>query len=54
MNPDVRHPRWSQSREKRIDGSKLFGYRWLDTEFLNGYADEVGHLYEGMDLKKYF
>ncbi len=54
VNPDVKHPRWSQAREKRIDGSKLFGYRWLDTQFLNGYADEVGHLYEGMDLKKYF
>ena len=54
MNPDVRHPRWSQATEKRIDGGKLFGYRRIDTLFLNGYADEVAHLYEGMDLKKYF
>ncbi len=54
VNPDVSHPRWSQSREKRIDGSKLFGYRWQETQFLNGYADEVAHLYEGMDLKKFF
>ena len=54
VNPDVRHPRWSQSREKLIDGSKLFGYRWQETQFLNGYADEVAHLYEGMDLKKFF
>ena len=54
VNPDVSHPRWSQATEKRIDGSKFFGYRRIDTLFLNGYADEVAHLYEGMDLKKYF
>ena len=54
VNPNVSHPRWSQSTEKRIDGSKLFGSRRIDTLFLNGYADEVAHLYEGMDLKKYF
>lgn len=54
VNPDVDHPRWSQKTEKRIDGSKLFGWRRIDTHFLNGYADEVAHLYEGMDLKKFF
>ena len=54
VNPDVSHPRWSQATEKRIDGSKLFGYRRIDTRFLNGYADEVAHMYEGMDLKKHF
>ncbi len=54
VNPDVSHPRWSQATEKRIDSSKLFGYRRIDTQFLNGYADEVGHMYEGMDLKKHF
>ena len=54
VNPDVSHPRWSQATEKRIDGNKFFGYRRIDTLFLNGYADEVGHLYEGMDLQKYF
>ena len=54
VNPNVSHPRWSQSTEKRIDGSRLFGSRRIDTLFLNGYADEVAHLYEGMDLKKYF
>ncbi len=54
VNPNVSHPRWSQSTEKRIDGSKLFGSRRIDTLFLNGYADEVAHLYEGMDLKKHF
>ena len=54
VNPDVSHPRWSQATEKRIDGSKLFGSRRIDTRFLNGYADEVAHMYEGMDLKKHF
>ena len=54
MNPDVDHPRWSQKTEKRIDSSKFFGSRRIDTQFLNGYADEVAHLYEGMDLKKNF
>ena len=54
VNPEVRHPRWSQATEKRIDGSRLFGYRRIDTQFLNGYADEVAHLYEGMDLGKNF
>jgi len=24
------------------------------TLMFNGYADEVGHLYSGMDLKKYY
>ncbi len=54
VNPDVSHPRWSQARERRIDGDQRFGFRWMDTRFLNGYADEVAHLYEGMDLKKFF
>ena len=54
VNPGVSHPRWSQATEKRIDGSKFFGHRRIDTLFLNGYADEVSHLYEGMDLQKYF
>ncbi len=54
VNPEVAHPRWSQATEKRIDSSKLLGSRRIDTRFLNGYAEEVGHLYQGMDLKKYF
>jgi len=49
VNPKVSHPRWSQSRE-RVIGS-LFKQKTL---MFNGYADEVAHLYEGMDLKKYF
>lgn len=51
VNPLVDHPRWTQSSEKRI-GSGLFAGR-VKTKLFNGY-DEVGPLYSGMDLKKYF
>ena len=49
VNPDVAHPRWSQRRERRI--GEFFKTK---TQMFNGYADEVAHLYKGMDLKKYF
>ncbi len=49
VNPDVPHPRWSQARERRIGE---FSKR--KTLMFNGYADQVAHLYAGMDLKKYF
>jgi sulfoxide reductase catalytic subunit YedY len=49
VNPDVPHPRWSQARERRIGE---FSKR--KTLLFNGYADQVAHLYAGMDLKKYF
>ncbi|MFL6207954.1 MAG: protein-methionine-sulfoxide reductase catalytic subunit MsrP [Pyrinomonadaceae bacterium] len=46
VNPQVDHPRWSQKRERRIGE---FGMR--DTLMLNGYAEQVGQLYAGMDLR---
>jgi len=49
VNPDVPHPRWSQARERRLGE---FAKR--KTLPFNGYADQVAHLYTGMDLKKYF
>ena len=49
VNPDVPHPRWSQSSERRIGE----GGRRKTLPF-NGYADEVASLYTGMDLKKNF
>ena len=49
VNPNVDHPRWSQASERRIGEE-----RRRPTLFLNGYADEVGSLYAGMDLKKNF
>jgi sulfoxide reductase catalytic subunit YedY len=45
----VPHPRWSQARERRLGE---FAKR--KTLPFNGYADQVAHLYAGMDLKKYF
>jgi methionine sulfoxide reductase catalytic subunit len=52
VNPQVDHPRWSQATE-RVVGEGLLAPR-RDTEMFNGYADEVGRLYAGMDLKKYY
>lgn len=52
VNPEVDHPRWSQASH-RVVGSGLFARR-EPTLMLNGYADEVGPLYAGMDLRKNF
>jgi len=52
VNPDVPHPRWSQSRE-RILGASIFTPK-RKTELFNGYGEQVASLYTGMDLKKYF
>jgi sulfoxide reductase catalytic subunit YedY len=53
VNPNVDHPRWSQARERRI-GEDGFFTRKRKTLMFNGYADQVGRLYAGMDLKKFF
>jgi len=47
VNPEVDHPRWSQAKERRI--GEFFK---RPTLMFNGYADQVGSLYSGMDLKK--
>jgi sulfoxide reductase catalytic subunit YedY len=49
VNPEVDHPRWSQARERRIG-------EFLKRKTLpfNGYADQVAHLYQGMDPRKLF
>lgn len=49
VNPNVSHPRWSQATERRIGE---YGRR--DTLMFNGYDEQVAHLYQGMDLAKYF
>ncbi len=55
VNPAVDHPRWSQKTERRIAGTgfNLFGNR-IETLPFNGYAEQVAHLYAGMDLRKNF
>lgn len=47
VNPEVNHPRWSQSSERRIGD---FSRR--PTLMFNGYEEEVAHLYAGMDLRE--
>lgn len=49
VNPEVSHPRWSQASERRIGE---LGRR--PTLMFNGYAEQVAHLYEGMDLAKFY
>jgi sulfoxide reductase catalytic subunit YedY len=52
VNPNVDHPRWSQATERRIgEGEGLFAKR-RKTLMFNGYEQQVGQLYAGMDLKK--
>lgn len=47
VNPHVDHPRWTQSKERRL-GEILK----RDTLMFNGYSDIVAGMYSGMDLKK--
>ena len=51
VNPNVPHPRWSQATERRIGEDGLFAKK-RPTLMFNGYGDQVGQLYAGMDLKK--
>ena len=53
VNPLVDHPRWSQATERRIGEDGLFAKK-RKTLMFNGYEAQVGQLYAGMDLKKYF
>ena len=49
VNPDRPHPRWSQASERRIGELSR-----RPTLMFNGYAEQVAHLYEGMDLTRYY
>lgn len=53
VNPAVDHPRWSQATERRLPSS-LFSPNIIDTLPFNGYAEQVAHLYSGMDLRKWY
>ncbi|MFM8900263.1 MAG: protein-methionine-sulfoxide reductase catalytic subunit MsrP [Burkholderiales bacterium] len=53
VNPKVDHPRWSQATERRIGEDGLFAKK-RPTLMFNGYEAQVGQLYAGMDLKKFF
>ncbi|HMI52037.1 MAG TPA: protein-methionine-sulfoxide reductase catalytic subunit MsrP [Candidatus Saccharimonadales bacterium] len=47
VNPTVDHPRWTQSKERRL--GEIFK---RNTLMFNGYSDIVAGMYSGMDLKK--
>ena len=49
VNNAVNHPRWTQGTERRIGE-----FLRRPTLMYNGYEEEVSHLYEGMDLRKYY
>ena len=53
VNPNVDHPRWSQASERRIGEDGLFAKK-RKTLMFNGYEAQVGQLYAGMDLKKFY
>jgi sulfoxide reductase catalytic subunit YedY len=53
VNPNVSHPRWLQSTERRIDGRNIFSSK-IKTEMFNGYGEHVAGLYAGMDLRKFY
>jgi len=53
VNPNVDHPRWSQATERRIGEDGLFAKR-RKTLMFNGYESQVGQLYAGMDLRKFY
>jgi sulfoxide reductase catalytic subunit YedY len=47
VNPEVDHPRWSQSKERRLGE-----FLKRPTLKFNGYGDQVAALYNGMDLRR--
>ncbi len=53
VNPEVDHPRWSQASERRIGEDGLLAKK-RKTLLFNGYEAQVGQMYAGMDLKKFF
>ena len=53
VNPEVDHPRWSQATERRIGEDGVFQKK-RPTLLFNGYQAQVGSLYAGMDLRKFF
>ncbi|MBX7490551.1 protein-methionine-sulfoxide reductase catalytic subunit MsrP [Helicobacter turcicus] len=49
VDPEVSHPRWSQKSE-RVIGKR----GQIATLYLNGYASEVEHFYQGLDRTKLY
>ncbi|MFM7505086.1 MAG: protein-methionine-sulfoxide reductase catalytic subunit MsrP [Rubrivivax sp.] len=53
VNPRVDHARWSQATERRIGEDGLLTKK-RPTLMFNGYEAQVGQLYAGMDLRKFY
>ena len=49
VNNTVHHPRWTQGTERRIGE-----FLRRPTLMFNGYEEEVSHLYQGMNLNKFY
>ena len=49
VNPNIDHPRWTQTTERRIGD-----FFRRPTLMFNGYEEEVSYLYKDMDLTKYY
>lgn len=47
VNPEVRHPRWSQATERDLRTEER-----IPTQMYNGYADEVAHLYKELGKRE--
>jgi sulfoxide reductase catalytic subunit YedY len=48
VNPEVNPVRWDQSRERRLPSL----FQSMKTVIFNGYGDQVGSMYAGMDLRR--
>ena len=54
VNPAVDHPRWAQASERLNGWGGFFSPEKRETELFNGYQEEVGHLYAGLDLTRHY
>ena len=52
--PMLPTPRWSQASERRITTGGLLARNRINTEMFNGYAEQVAHLYKGLDLSVHY
>ena len=52
VDPEIPHPRWSQTTEKFISNkANIADIEVLPTQRYNGYEEQVAHLYKGMERK---
>ncbi len=49
VNPEVPHRRWSQAEERLLHTNEM-----VPTQLFNGYAEEVAHLYKGLESEPLF